>query len=145
MNSFPASVVGRATISRALIRLKSCKFALDLPESFVENAPHPDATSVYGGPCRSPAMISCQLRQARKGATVAVTSCAGVLAGRECLHYLLPPSCYILYFSLLFRLSLYPEKQIVYWNSLADKLDLLLKFGLYQYPFAGRLTVCPAE
>ncbi|MET4694762.1 hypothetical protein V5J35_000374 [Endozoicomonas sp. NE40] len=33
-------------------------------------------------PVGPPAMISCKLRQARKGATVAVTSCAGVwLAG----------------------------------------------------------------
>lgn len=33
-------------------------------------------------PVGPPAMISCQPRQARKGATVAVTSCAGVwLAG----------------------------------------------------------------
>ncbi len=45
----------------------------------MENALHPDETSVFlVGPVGPLAMISCEPRQARKGATVAVTSCAGV-------------------------------------------------------------------
>ena len=32
----------------------------------------------YGGPIGPPAMINCELRQARKGATVAIDSCAGM-------------------------------------------------------------------
>lgn len=54
----------------------------------------------YGDP-RVPAMITCELGQARKGATAASDSCAGVSALGE------PPILQYLCFILLLLLSIY--------------------------------------
>jgi len=44
---------------------------------FISSAVY-NTASYYGGPIGPPATIGCELRQARKGATVAIDSCAGM-------------------------------------------------------------------
>ena len=48
-----------------------------------------------------PAMSSCELRQARKGATVAVRTCAGVLAGRGRLQYCVPLAFFSIFLAVI--------------------------------------------
>ncbi len=78
--AFPRGAWERGFWNFATASLSTRDRVVDVGQGFVENALHRDAMSPVSmvNPVGSPAIINHELRQARKGATVVVTLCAGV-------------------------------------------------------------------